>query len=100
MALSWLNWLIQIATTVGIGIIGYFIRDNSSKTQKMIDQANNKIDQTDGKLEKLEQKFNDFKSDLPKEFVMKDDFIRAMTNVDKKLDKIYDIIVEKKGGSE
>ena len=42
MALSWLNWLIQIATTVGIGIIGYFIRDNSSKTQKMIDQANNK----------------------------------------------------------
>lgn len=97
MSVNWIGWLIQTATMLGIGVIGYFIKDTNDKIQERIKQNEIKINKTDEKLENLEQKFNDFKAELPTKYVQKDDFIRAMSNVDTKLDKIYDLVAIKKG---
>jgi len=85
---------------LGIGVIAFLLKDSNMKTQKRIEQNEKSIEVNEKCIESLEQKFNDFRADLPKNYVMKDDFIRAMTNVDKKLDKIYDMLASKKGGCE
>lgn len=99
---GFLNWGIQSAIMIGIGAIAYFIKQNSSKIDIRIDQNEAKIEKLeekiDTKVSALEEKFSNLKEELPKEYVIRDDFIRAMSNVDQKLDKIYDIITSKKGG--
>lgn len=94
-----IGWLIQTAIMLGIGIIGYFLKDTNKKIEERIKQNEKSIEQTNEKIEMLEEKFNELKIDMPTKYVVRDDFIRAMSSVDTKLDKIYDIItVTKRGG--
>jgi chromosome segregation ATPase len=86
-----LSWVLQTATMIGIGIIGYFLKTTMNKLE---DDIKNNED----RVEKLEKEMNNLKSDLPFIYVTREDFIRAMNNVDKKLDKIYDGMV--KGGKQ
>ena len=106
---GFLNWGIQSAIMLGIGAIGYFLKQNSKKIDERferneycIEKFDTKVDaleeRIDTKVSALEEKFSNLKEELPKEYVIRDDFIRAMSNVDQKLDKIYDIITSKKGG--
>lgn len=110
---EFLTWGIQTAVGISIAVLAYFIKKNIDKIEKSIEANEKKIDlfveKYDEKLEKTEEKndkkfdeiqstINKLKEDLPKEYVIRDDFIRAMSNVDQKLDKIYDIITSKKEG--
>jgi uncharacterized membrane-anchored protein YhcB (DUF1043 family) len=90
---TWVTWVIQSAIMVGVGTIGFFLKDMNTKTQK-------RLDANEEQTKDLEQRFNDFRADLPTKYVIRDDFIRAMSNVDTKLDKIYDIITNTKKGGE
>lgn len=83
---------------LGIGAIGYFLKQNSKKIDERFERNECCIEKVDTKVDALEEKLNNLKEELPKEYVIRDDFIRAMSNVDQKLDKIYDIITSKKGG--
>lgn len=100
------SWILQTATVIGLGIIGYFlktivaelkekIKDNSKKVSDVEDKLNRKFDQ-------LGKELDDLKSDLPFIYVTREDFIRAMNNVgtnfDKvgeKLDKIHSFLIER-----
>lgn len=97
------SWIVQTVIMLGIGAIGYFIKQNEKKTDERITQNEKKIDllteKFDSKVEALEDKLSTLKEELPQKYVIRDDFIRAMSNVDTKLDKIYDIITVKKGGN-
>ena len=106
---GFLNWGIQSAILLMIGSIGYFLKQNSAKIDERferneccIEKVDEKVEALEGKIETkfevLEEKLSNLKEELPKEYVIRDDFIRAMSNVDQKLDKIYDIITSKKGG--
>lgn len=110
---QFLTWGIQTAVGLAMGALTYFIKKSIDKIEKSIEINEKKIDEFvdkyDAKLEKAEkeheEKFtkinetiNKLKEDLPKEYVLRDDFIRATTNIDQKLDKIYDIISKPKGG--
>lgn len=101
MGSNWLNWIIQTAIMAGVGAIAYFLKRTNDSIEKRIELNEKKIEQADSKLEALEEKFSTFKEELPTKYVIRDDFIRAMSNVDTKLDKIYDIVtshVVRKGG--
>lgn len=99
---GFLNWGIQSAVMLGIGAIGYFLKENSKKIDERIDQNELKIEKMDekidGKVNALEEKLSNLKEELPEKYVLRDDFIRATSNIDQKLDKIYDMISIKKGG--
>ncbi len=96
-----LSWVIQSATMLGIGVIGYFLKTTVTEMKEQIKLNNQRVDQTEEKMEKkiveLKKELEDLRSDLPFIYVTREDFIRTMNNVDNKLDKIYDGML--KGGS-
>lgn len=90
---SIVTWVIQTIIMVGIGVIGYFIKSTNGKLDERMKDNENKLDA-------LEEKFNNFKEEIPQKYVGKDDFIRAISSIGVKLDKIYDYITLKKGGQQ
>lgn len=44
-------------------------------------------------MDDLEKELDDLRSDLPFIYTTREDFIRTMNNVDKKLDKIHDSMI-------
>lgn len=83
------SWMIQTATMLGIGAIGYFLKTTLSEIKTQLKNTNDRVDE-------LEEKLDNLKSDLPFIYTTREDFIRTMNNVDNKLDKIYD--AQLKGG--
>lgn len=89
------NWIIQTATLLAIGAIGYFLKSTMTEVKDSIKQNNNKIEALEQKFEKkyddLKDELNCLKSDMPFVYVLREDFIRVMNNVDKKLDRLLNI---------
>jgi undecaprenyl pyrophosphate synthase len=101
-----LSWLLQTAVVMCLGIIGYFLKDlKKSFEQKIsnielkIDASEKRMSQENDKMEKrieeLQKNFNDYKDYVSEKYTLKDDFIRAVSTIDKKLDKIYDVVVKR-----
>ncbi|WP_032122030.1 ATP synthase subunit D [Clostridium amazonitimonense] len=88
-----LSWVIQTATMLAIGAIGYFLKTTMNDIKEDIKKNNARVNDVEGKLSndisKLKEEMNDLKCDLPLVYVLREDFIRIMNNVDDKLDKIY-----------
>ncbi|MDU7473608.1 MAG: hypothetical protein E7L01_09745 [Paenibacillus macerans] len=80
------NWLLQLATTLGIGVIGYFLKTSMTEIKGQIKENSQRVDS-------LEKELDDLRSDLPFIYTTREDFIRTMNNVDKKLDKIHDSMI-------
>ncbi|BFH10865.1 hypothetical protein WJ0W_007091 [Paenibacillus melissococcoides] len=77
------NWIIQTATMLGIGAIGYFLKTTMAELKTQINKNAQDVDE-------LKKELDDLRSDLPFIYTTREDFIRTMNNVDKKLDKIHD----------
>lgn len=69
--------------TTLVGLVGYYFKKNSDRQDKADESLNFKIDN-------VEKNLSDYKLEAEKTFVSKDEFIRSVSNIDKKLDKIYD----------
>ncbi|MEG0178038.1 MAG: hypothetical protein RR573_01515 [Oscillospiraceae bacterium] len=71
----------QTVITVLIGAVGWGIKnamkDLKDKTIKNADEIN-----------KVQTELNDLKSDLPLVYVLREDFIRVLNNVDTNFDKV------------
>lgn len=81
----WVNWILQAAIMITLGIIAYFLKD-------MKKQNEDRHSKSEEKIEKIEKDFNDFKEKMPYNYVLREDFIRAVSAIDTKLDKIYDLV--------
>ncbi|CAH8249596.1 hypothetical protein WJ0W_007016 [Paenibacillus melissococcoides] len=84
------NWIIQTATMLGIGAIGYFLKTTMAELKTQINKNAQDVDE-------LKKELDDLRSDLPFIYTTREDFIRTMNNVDKKLDKIHDSMLEDRG---
>ncbi len=95
------NWLPSALFTLTVGIIGFFLkRTLSSFERKMAEQREDfhqemesirkdfkdSMDTLGHRVDKIE----DTISDMPYKYTLKEDFIRSMSSVDKKLDQILD----------
>jgi hypothetical protein len=78
-----LNWVLQTATMLGIGAIGFFLKTTMSEIKQQIRENAQRVDN-------LEKELDDLRSDLPFIYTTREDFIRTMNNVDKKLDRIHE----------
>jgi len=101
-----LSWLLQTAVVLCLGIIGYFLKDLKKSFEQKISNIELKIDASEKRmsqendkmekrLEELQKNFNDYKDYVSEKYTLKDDFIRAVSTIDKKLDKIYDVVVKR-----
>jgi mRNA-degrading endonuclease YafQ of YafQ-DinJ toxin-antitoxin module len=88
---------LQTITTLVIGLIGWGVKTAISDMKDAIKK--NTVD-----IEKVKTELSELKSDLPLVYVLREDFIRTLNNVDKqmgdmnmKLDKILHYKVTKEG---
>lgn len=68
--------------SAAVGIIGYFLKDIKS-SQKEKDASQDKA------IEAVKDDLSDFKALIPRQYVHRDDFIRVVTGLDAKIDKIF-----------
>lgn len=74
-------FVFQTVITVMIGTVGWGMK-NALAELKNADRKNA------GRIDKVEEKVNDLKADLPLIYVTREDYIRIMNKVEDKLDQI------------
>lgn len=115
------EWIITTAITMGIGVITYFLK----RTMNQVDKHEEKISKINGEkvtktdlresTEELkkdirqiredytpksihEKNFDECKTDIKQikaEYLTKDDFIREMNKMDRKLDQMLELMLKK-----
>lgn len=92
------GFVIQTATGIAIGLLAYFMKQTMMDIREDIKANNKKVEAAEAnfnhELCKIKDELNDLKSDLPIVFTLREDFIRALNNVDTKLDKLMAMQIE------
>lgn len=83
---QWIFWLVTTAVMLLVGAIGYFVK-------RTLDQIVISIKGLESRICDLEQKW----AELPFIYTLREDFIRAMSGVENKLNKILDRLPAAKG---
>ena len=76
-----LTWVLQTITVLVISVIGFFVKCT-------LTELKDGINKNAGDITKVKEDLNDLKSDLPFIYVLREDFIRSMNNVDTKMNNI------------
>jgi uncharacterized protein YeeX (DUF496 family) len=105
-----MNLWVLLPTGVGLitGLIGWLTKRSIDDIDKKIVTANKRMDDLSAKLDSTARTFNEAINDLRDEFysykdkvadeyVKKQDFIIFTSDFSKKLDKVYDILLDMKG---
>ena len=71
----------SLLCTLVVGALAFFIK----KTLTSLEKADEK---NAAKIAEVEEKLNDLKADLPLIYVTREDYIRVMDRIEKKLDQI------------
>lgn len=91
-----LTWILQTITALVIAVVGFFLKGTLMELKEGIKQ-------NAGDIQKVKNELNDLKSDLPFVYVLREDFIRTLNNVDTKMNNIdgkIDKLLEIKGKGE
>jgi hypothetical protein len=87
-----LSWILQTVTTLAIGAIGFFLKGTMADIKEGIQKNDLKLKELEvklsSKIDQAEKDLNDLKSDLPLIYVLREDFIRSLNNVDTKMGNI------------
>lgn len=83
----------SIVLTTAIGIIGFFVKKALSDLEKKSDKT---------ETERIEKELNTVKKsidDVKDNYLTREDFFREQLKTEKKLDRIMDMLVEMRGGT-
>ena len=87
-----LSWILQTVTTLAIGAIGFFLKGTMADIKEGIQKNDLKLKELEvklsSKIDQAEKDLNDLKSDMPLIYVLREDFIRSLNNVDTKMGNI------------
>ena len=83
---QWIFWLVTTAVSLVLAIIAYYFKRTSDQTVESIKGL-------EGRICDLEKKW----AELPFIYTLREDFIRAMSGVENKLNKILDRLPAAKG---
>ena len=87
-----LSWILQTVTTLAIGAIRFFLKGAMADIKEGIQKNDLKLKELEvklsSKIDQAEKDLNDLKSDLPLIYVLREDFIRYLNNVDTKMGNI------------
>lgn len=71
----------SLICTIVVGALAYFIKRTIASLEETDRKGSERID-------KVEEKLNDLKADLPLVYVTREDYIRVMNRIEDKLDQI------------
>lgn len=80
---------INIIIMLMIGVIGYLLKTDRQANKEMLQQH-----RTD--IEKLDQRIDTLEKELPFVYVTREEYIRQTAMFDKKLDKVYEAVTERR----
>lgn len=96
-------WLITGIIGLMIGALGWFIKRTVSDLEAKITRTETtnqgRFESIEKRIEKQEERFDRMIKDLPKTYAYRDDLIRMTQNIDGRLDKIQDTLMELKRGT-
>lgn len=78
---SWFVSVLLIVLSAALGIVGYLLKDIRAGMKDSEREQNERI-------ELLKREVADFKANMPKEYVLRDDFVRAIAGLDRKMDRM------------
>jgi len=84
---NWESIILNAAILTALAIIGYFMKDMRTSVKETFQKHEKRING-------VEEKLQDIKEILPQRFVLRDDYIRAMSSFGAKLDKTHEAIVD------
>lgn len=76
------EWIVQAGLTLLLGAIAWYLKRHVAQQDKSNEQQQERIDV-------LARDLQQYKLDVAERYVHKDEFIRAMSNTDRKLDNIH-----------
>ncbi|MDI3480805.1 MAG: hypothetical protein PWQ97_460 [Tepidanaerobacteraceae bacterium] len=74
-------WLLTTVVSVALAAISYFIKDIRQTIKE-------KQEKTEKKIEDIGNEFMEFKASLPRNYVLRDDFIRTTATLEAKIDRM------------
>lgn len=83
-----MTWGFQLLITGMIGAITYFWKKQSDRIDAGMKKLSDRVEQVDAKRDELQKELAALKADLPLVYVLREDFLRVMNNVDAKLDQL------------
>lgn len=87
-----LSWILQTMTTLAVGAIAFFLKGTMADIKDGIQKNDTKVREIDSKLtdniKELKEEISDLKSDLPFVYVLREDYIRSLNNVDTKMNNM------------
>lgn len=93
------DWVITTVISLGIGVITYFLK----RTMNQVDKQENRIQKLENttvtrtelekNMDKLEQDIKQIRAD----YLTKDDFIREIGNLSRKLDRVLEMMINRQG---
>lgn len=105
-----MNWWVLLPTGAGMvtGLLGWLTKRSIDAvdqkilaTNKRMDEFNSKMDFTAASfneaLNELRCEFYSYKDRVADEYVKRQDFIMFSGDINKKLDKLYDVLLDRKG---
>lgn len=87
MEISIVVTIVTSIFSVLLGIVGYLLHDLRTTIKEDINEHEAEIDE-------LKKEIADDRADMPRKFVMRDDFLRAISNLDSKIDNVSSEISE------
>lgn len=92
--LSWEAWALPLIFSLLIGALGFFLKrwiNDVKESQERIHKENQEsIKKTNERVDKLEEKLQATIEQLPYQYTLREDFIRSVSGLERKLDKILD----------
>lgn len=73
-----LMYVLQTVTMIVVGVVGYFLKDTMAELKNGIKKNADDVD-------KLRNEFAELKADLPFVYVLREDYIRSLNNVDRQM---------------
>ena len=94
-------WIVTTVAGLMIGALGWFVKRTVSEMEGLVgrsDAANKeRFLSIEKRAEKQGERYDAMVSDLPTKYAMRDDLIRMNRNIESRLDKIQDLIMDLKG---
>lgn len=92
---GWLPWILQTITMLGVGAIGWFIKQTVAQARATQEKHEKQLAELEDKQEKRVRDIEDKLEQLPYLYVLRDDFIRAVANIDSSITRLGDKLDQK-----
>lgn len=108
---DWLQWGINLITVTAIGLIGWFAKRTLNQIDERQKNTESKIlaeleryrteeaarhAKAETRIERVEERLNHTLQELPTMYTLREDWLRTSSAIDRKLDKIMDLLMGRK----